>query len=62
MPLMWYSASIGKVTLLRRKAMPLMLYPATILYTLADEVIKEVVEVVFNFIWPIRKQKKKKPY
>ena len=51
---MWRARNISikeKITLLRTKAMPLMLYPATILYT-PDEVIKEDEEIFFNFIWP----------
>ena len=59
---MWRARNIsikGKITLLRTKAMPLMLYPATILYT-PDEVIKEVEEIFFNFIWPKRKHHVKK--
>lgn len=59
---MWKSRQLsikGKITLLRSQALPLILYPASVLYTPA-EVINEIDHIFFDFIWPNKKHHVKK--
>ena len=59
---MWKSRQLsikGKITLLRSQALPLILYPASVLYT-PPEVIKEIDQIFFDFIWPNKKHHVKK--
>jgi len=54
---MWKSRNLsikGKITLLRAQAMPLILYPCTILYV-PEEKVKEIDHIFFDFIWPSHK-------
>ena len=59
---MWKSQKLslkGKITLLRAQAMPIILYPASILF-IPEEIIKELDQIFFNFIWPSQKHHVKK--
>ena len=59
---MWKSRNLsikGKITLLRAQAMPLILYPCTILYV-PEEKLKEIDQIFFDFIWPSHKHHVKK--
>ena len=59
---MWKSRNLsikGKITLLRAQALPLILYPSTVLYV-PEEVIKELDNIFFDFIWPRKKHHVKK--
>ena len=49
----------GKVTVLRNLAMPILLYPFTVLYA-KQEHIKLVDDLFFNFVWPNGKHHVKK--
>ena len=49
----------GKITLLRTKALPIMLYPASLLF-IPEEIIKEVDKMFYDFIWPNKKHHVKK--
>ena len=59
---MWRSRKLsikGKITLLRSQVMPLILYPASVLF-IPEQVIKELDEMFFSFIWPSQKHHVKK--
>ena len=59
---MWKSRQLsikGKITILRSQALPLILYPASVLYT-PDHIIKEIENLFFDFIWPKKKHHVKK--
>ena len=54
---MWRSRHLsikGKITLLKSQALPLILYPASVLF-IPEEVVKELDEIFFGFIWPRKK-------
>ena len=59
---MWKSRLLsikGKITILRSQALPLIIYPSSVLYT-PDHVIKEIELLFFDFIWPKKKHHIKK--
>ena len=59
---MWKSRQLsikGKITILRSQALPIIIYPSSVLYT-PDHVIKEIELLFFDFIWPKKKHHIKK--
>lgn len=59
---MWKSRNLsikGKITILRSQAIPIILYPASVLYT-PPEVSQEVDHIFFDFLWPNKKHHVKK--
>ena len=59
---MWKSRILtikGKITLLRSKVLPILLYVASIVYV-PDDLIRQVDGLFFNFIWPSGKHHIKK--
>ena len=54
---MWKTRNLsikGKITLLRSQALPLILFPCTVLFV-PDEIEKEVSTIFYDFIWPNQK-------
>ena len=49
----------GKITVLRSQILPIILYPASVLYT-PDDIIEEVNSLFYDFIWPNKKHHVKK--
>ena len=49
----------GKITILRSQALPIILYPASVLYT-PEHIIDKIDKLFFNFIWPNKKHHVKK--
>ena len=49
----------GKITLLRTKALPLVLFPCSVMYV-PDYFIKKIEHLFFDFIWPSSKHHVKK--
>ena len=59
---MWKARNLsikGKITLLRSKILPIVLYPLTVLYV-PDHIIDEIDALFFDFIWPGKKHHVKK--
>ena len=59
---MWKGRNLtikGKITILRSYALPLIIYPASVLYT-PPNIIKEVDNLFFDFVWPKKHHVKKK--
>jgi len=59
---MWKARKLsikGKITVLRSQILPIILYPASVLYT-PDDIIEELNSLFFNFIWPNKKHHVKK--
>ena len=42
---------LGKITVLKSFALPKLIYPLTVLNTPQDEIIQEIINVMFKFIW-----------
>ena len=49
----------GKITILRSQALPIILYPASVLFT-PEHIIDKIDKLFFNFIWPNKKHHVKK--
>ena len=49
----------GKITIIRSQALPIILYPASILFTPTD-FVEKVDKIFFDFIWPNKKHHVKK--
>ena len=59
---MWKGRSLsikGKITILRSKVLPIILYPASILYV-PKKIIDEIDHLFYDFIWPNKKHHVKK--
>ena len=59
---MWKARNLsikGKITILRSQALPLILYPASVLFV-PDKTVKELESIFYDFIWPNKKHHVKK--
>ena len=51
---------LGKITVLKSFALPKLIYPLTVLNTPPDEIIQEIINTMFKFIWNGKPSKIKK--
>jgi hypothetical protein len=59
---MWRARNLsikGKITILRSQALPLILYPASVLFV-PEKIVKELDSLFYDFIWPNKKHHVKK--
>ena len=59
---MWKSRKLsikGKITVLRSQVLPIILYPASLLY-MPENTLKAIEELFFDFVWPNKKHHVKK--
>ena len=59
---MWKGRSLsikGKITILRSKVLPIILYPVSVLYV-PGEIIDDIDHLFYDFIWPNKKHHIKK--
>ena len=51
---------MGKITVVKNLAFPKLVYPLTVLTNISDEIIKEIINLMFHFIWDNKPDKIKR--